>query len=48
VLIKLFSLNTIIRQQKQEQYMNQQMELLHNPLTTRPIQMGYGYPSNLT
>jgi len=30
-----------MKQQKQEHYMNLQMDLLDNPLKTHPIQMGW-------
>jgi len=41
MLNKWFWSNTIIKQQKQEHCMNLQTDMLHNPLTTHPIQIGW-------
>jgi len=40
MLVRWFWLNTIIKQQKQEQYMNLRRDPLDNPLTTRSIETG--------
>jgi len=44
MLVDWFWSNTVIEQQKQEHYVNAQMDPLDKPLTTHPIQMGWELP----
>jgi len=41
MLVERLWLNTAVKQQKQEHYMNVQTDLLDNPLTTSPIRTGW-------
>jgi len=47
MLNNLFSLRTIIKQQRQTHYMYLQMDPLDNPLSTRPFQTGREYSIEL-